>query len=268
MVRAGALTAAYRASALHDACTRIEAHGSGPGPPPPLRGAPRPGRGARCLPPSLFGVRPCRPSASFLPAPRPPLRWGPCPRARPLRGGPPAALARPLRPGPPAPSLGRLCAAPRLRGRSLAPLPLPPALPGPGGPAGLRGRFCGRGPSGVRGFPAGPPRALAASRLRGVPSAFGLGAGLPPGGLRGPPGRLFWPLAPGLSCARGPARACFLRRGFLSPPPVPLRGSAWLCEWLCPPRWVALLAPLSAGPPGRFAAPGAASRPRLTVWKL
>lgn len=121
------------------------------GAPVPLRGAPRPARGAsaphsqRCAgllrgrasgaaasrPPPLFAH-----SASAL-APGPPaparVRSGaarPAPASRPRSGArrPSSASLRPPGPGPgggpPALPLGRLCAASRLRGRSLAPLRL------------------------------------------------------------------------------------------------------------------------------------------------
>lgn len=216
------------------------------------------------------------------------LRAGGCPRGRRGGSGPPSGPRsgawRP-RPFSGLPGAGPPLRPPRWPG--LWPRPLSGPRPPPWGPGG---RFSGPWPfpSRVRLSPlvrcpraGGPLRA----RCRG----FGPGAS-----CRGPPGRLSRPLpsrgAPGFrrgGCRFPPAgvwrglgsrarlarlrsrrRAPLLTQARLfSPPPVPLRGSA-LPPAASPPRWVALLAPLSAGPPGRFAAPGAALRPRLTVPKL
>lgn len=218
------------------------------------------------------------------------LRRGPCPCARPLRRGAPAAASRPrsgARRPPfaslrsPGPGLGP---PPRLsRSATPTPGPLPRlrrALAGPGwfaprhplrcGLPSLRfGRPCfsparrapARGPAGS---PPGPP----ASRLR----ARRLPA---PGALRGPSGRFFWAPAPGALAARPRLRGLAgVRRGYcLSqcgsvpcgsplrppalPPPLGAPGSAG-------PKWGACgpPPPTAAAPPGprpsRYRCPSAA----------
>lgn len=160
----------------------------------------------------------------FLPASRPLLRRGPCPCARPLRGGAPgpppgpapAPSARPrfarlagpaLGPSPPAPPLGPCagsCVA--LRVRSLAPLRL-------GCPRCAAASLFGR-PCFVSGFPLrfGGPAGAPPWPARFAASGPGASA---PGGLRGPSGRLFWPPAPrGFFVLGAPARLRYhLRRG-------------------------------------------------------
>ena len=254
--------------------------GPGPGPAPSqpfgLRGAPVPGgrvprRYSRRLPPG-FGVRArsgaarpslpprCGGSPALLRTPRPLLRRG----LWPLRGAAPARRARALSPPPawPPGSLARpLCAASRLRGRSLAPSGSRAALRSAAG-SPFRGRPCSlrasRAPA--RG-PAGPPRRFA---LR----ASGGGA-LRPGGLRGPSGRLLWPPAPGAFCAPalrglalvllGPSvfRCGFLPVGFsLFPPrPLPPLGEGGARGWLRVPRLTCSGLSTSAGLRPRAPAP-------------
>lgn len=186
-----------------------------------------PGPGAARAPPGPLGssaalrrhqryARRSRLSAGpFLRTPRPLLRRGPCPcagrsgaaRPPPLRGPGPAhgalaSLAGPApRGSPPAPSLGRLCAAARLRGRSLAPS---------GSGSGIRSG-CGlpvRSPllrsasaAPQRVAPPGPPRPVPLRGLRGrLPPA--------PGGPR-PSAVVWWLRPPGPCCAPAPARACW-----------------------------------------------------------
>ena len=192
---------------------RNNAGGCVPGPQ-----GPHPGRSA---PPLRFVAikryaRRSRLSAGpFLRTPRPLLRRGPCPcagrsgaaRPAPLRGPGPAhgalaSLAGPApRGSPPAPSLGRLCAAARLRGRSLAPS---------GSGSGIRSG-CGlpvRSPllrsasaAPQRVAPPGPPRPVPLRGLRGrLPPA--------PGGPR-PLAAVWWLRPPGPCCAPAPARACW-----------------------------------------------------------
>lgn len=200
------------------------------GAPVPLRGAPRPARGAsaphsqRCAgllrgrasgaaasrPPPLFAH-----SASAL-APGPPaparVRSGaarPAPASRPRSGArrPSSASLRPPGPGPgggpPALPLGRLCAASRLRGRSLAPLRLGSAS------AVLRASSAALRSPLLRS--ASPLRFAWPRRVPPPPSASRLRARWPP--LRGPArpfGPLVVPPAPSALRAVGPllARAC------------------------------------------------------------
>lgn len=210
-----------------------------------------PGPGAARAPPGPLGssaalrrhqryARRSRLSAGpFLRTPRPLLRRGPCPcagrsgaaRPAPLRGPGPAhgalaSLAGPApRGSPPALTLGRLCAAARLRGRSLAPS---------GSGSGIRSG-CGlpvRSPllrsasaAPQRVAPPGPPRPVPLRGLRGrLPPA--------PGGPR--PSAAVWVAAPPGALLR--ARACAgllvplscrcARRGALPCAPPPRR-----------PRW-------------------------------
>lgn len=224
-----------------------------------------PGPGAARAPPGPLGssaalrrhqryARRSRLSAGpFLRTPRPLLRRGPCPcagrsgaaRPAPLRGPGPAhgalaSLAGPApRGSPPAPSLGRLCAATRLRGRSLAPS---------GSGSGIRSG-CGlpvRSPllrsasaAPQRVAPPGPPRPVPLRGLRGrLPPA--------PGGPR-PSAAVWWLRPPGPCCAPAPARACWclfraaVRAVGLSPaPPRPaapaggLRGARGLWPGFAP----------------------------------
>ena len=218
-----------------------------------LRFGPHPGRSLPGLRPSAQvvvrawppGLVPRLFRGPFCPLRVRRLRRGPCPCARPLRGGPPAAASRgrsgvfarrcapPAPPPgacPPAPPLGlvRACA---LRRRSLAPLrlarhPLRCGLPPlPLLRSGAPGRFA---------LPRRVP--LAPSGLRFAPSGFG-GGWLRPGGLGGA-GAAFSGLGP---------------RGFL------LRARA--CpRFACPAVGFSLAPPRPAAPAGgsgvRVACPG------------
>lgn len=150
--------------------------------------------------------------------PRPLLRRGPFPCAGPARRAPPAAAVagrvrrsapsglfgpRPPRALRAAPrSRARpVCAAVRLRGRSLAPLPRPRAL---SGPRCAPGRWSARGPSGFAGSPRGsaclPSVGSSLAPLR-APRASGPAAPGPcPRSAFGLP---FAPRGRGLGCARG-----------------------------------------------------------------
>lgn len=156
---------------------------------------------------SLRGSAPARPA-------RPPLRGpGPAHSARPRFARLPGPGPAPRPPGSPA---RPLCAAARLRGRSLAPLRLGSAS------AALRA------PCSVALAALWPPR-CASRGLAGASPArplrgFGPG-GLRPGGLRGPSGRLFWPPAPGAFVLARPAALRYhLRRGLSRSSERPLRG--------------------------------------------
>lgn len=193
--------------------------GSGPGPRPHAGG--HPGRVGVALlhPHPLLYARLVGPLARPFCALRVLPRRGPCPCARPLRRGAPAAASRgrsaPLGPRAlfapsPAPPPGASPPAPPLGARRGAPPPLPSPLAAAAARAlpslrcGLPVRSpllrLGRGPWASR-RPAGspPPRPL-----RG----FG-GGWLPPRGPARPSGPLVSASGPrGFVCARGPARAC------------------------------------------------------------
>lgn len=168
-------------------CSHRAAHllrqGSGPGPLSPRHrasGAPLP---RRAYAQTQAVVRAWAPLGPFLPASRPPLRRGPCPCARPLRGGAPGPrFAGPLR---------RLAPALASLGWRARPSGLPPRLPRSArvrrcaapwalaGPAalGLPSLRCGLPvrsallrlglPLALRVAPPGPPLGPPASRLRG-----------------------------------------------------------------------------------------------------
>lgn len=236
---------------------RLRARGRGPGPgahsgAPPfppgplLRRGPRPS--AVCGP-SLRAARPSLPLRgslrSFCPL-RVPFRAG-APAPAPVPSG--AGRPRPVPPPTPRPpgSFARPLVCPFGAPRALAG---PAALGSPSARCGLPVRsplLCSVLALALRGFPAGSPRGLAPSGLRGVPSsalrpprrrapAPGACAGLRPasGGLR-PPG-LF-------AGARRPAAACgaSVAAGFSLPPPPPLpprwgsRGARGLRPWGLPP---------------------------------
>ena len=266
--------------------------------PSPLPG---PLGGSLRRPQTRYCMRDCSPSRSFLRvgfavglafcALRGLPRRGPCPCARPLRRGAPAAASRgrsgALRPRAfrpsPAPPPGASPPAPPLGVRRGAPSPLPSPLAAAAARAlpslrcGLPVRSpllrLGRGPWASR-RPAGspPPRPL-----RG----FG-GGWLPPRGPARPSGPLVSASGPrGFVCARGPARACCCLSGgvlgvggFSPAPPRPAApaggsGGREACSGgLRAPAGVPLFAALSGGSPGARGAPGAPFSARLTVRKL
>lgn len=188
--------------------TRRKCAGAGPGPGPPAkcRGATRPRWALSAH--TLSGMRACSGAARsslprlrrgplrFLRTPRPLLRRGPCPCARPLRRGPPGP-GGPRR-SPPAPSLGP-CAA--LRASAGARWPRcawgrPPFAAGALRFASVALASC-RPPRCASRGPAGPPPRRP---LRG----FGAG-GLQPRGPARPFGPLVVAFGPRGFCAR---RAC------------------------------------------------------------
>ena len=169
-----------------------------------------PGPGATRAPPGPLGSSAALRRHQAVCAPVPPVGGpffahsaapfapGPLPLRGPLRRGAPGPAPRG---SPPAPSLGRLCAAARLRGRSLAPS---------GSGSGIRSG-CGlpvRSPllrsasaAPQRVAPPGPPRPVPLRGLRGrLPPA--------PGGPR-PSAAVWWLRPPGPCCAPAPARACW-----------------------------------------------------------
>lgn len=235
----------------------------GPGPTP---GAPRHTWGLASQRPHTLSCCPaCGPVGRFLRSRRPalgPLRRGLACRVRrraagppPLRGAAPA-FAPGGGPGPPLPlpplfRSGGLCAAARLRGRSLAPSarPLPSlrcGLPRGGSPL-LRLR---RGPWAARGrggFGCGPPSGLRARRLPALPPGAGGARAVCPRGA----GRLLRAALPLASSGGG-----FLRRGLLWVRALlSLRGCSLRSLRLLASRSLAALVPLA---PLRAAAPCAA----------
>lgn len=227
-------TAAYRASALHDSCaTNRTAWLRAPRPGlvgsaalPWLRS--RPGRALLAPDPLLCAALPpsgrlfARSASALAPGPLPPRASAPGRAAR--------RLSRPLRPGPPAPPLGRLCAAPRLRGLSLAALPpgvavapvRPPCSVGlPPAPASLR--FSARSPP-------GPPGPLPLRGFGGFPRPPASALGSRPGacaalraacfGLR-PPGSPARAGLPALASSGGGSSG----GGFFRPLPSPSGGA-------------------------------------------
>lgn len=218
------------------------------GPTRPARGAYRPGPSVVCGP-SLRAARPSLPLRgslrSFCPL-RVPFRAG-APAPAPVPSG--AGRPRPVPPPAPRPpgSFARPLVRPFGAPRALAG---PAALGSPSARCGLPVRsplLCSVLALALRGFPAGSPRGLAPSGLRGVPSS----ALWPPrrrapapGALRGPSARFWWPPAPG--AFRWRAAACRRLRclggcGVLpaSPPPLPprwgSRGARGLRPWGLPP---------------------------------
>lgn len=259
--------------------------------PSPMGAAPRvPGHKAPPVPPcssaSLRRIkRLCGPARGPL---RPSLGLSAVPRAfcalRVLPGRF-AALARfgAARPPPgvaalpPAPPLGRLCAASRLRGLSLAPAAFGPGLASLRAPCSVALAALGLGPCAARG-PAGVSLAPLRASLPAAPARPPLrpvGRFPPPGGralaaARGPLGRLlrlWWPLwwlsallglrrAPWICCAD--SGAPLARPGALRsplPPPRPgrprwgLPGSALPVGWLRPPLRGSRFSRPSCGPP-------------------
>lgn len=226
---------------------------------------------------TLCGSRACGPLARFLPTPRPLLRRGPCPCARPLRGGPAAAASRC---GSGVPALASLAhtapqpSPPGLSARPCAPLRgscgsrcVRCAFPSPRCAAAFRWSALLRSGAGLRFASARRvPPGLPASRLRGrrlPPRGRG---GLRPPFLRPAPGAFF-------CCARA-SPACY-RPGFapLSPPPLRprrgLRGARCPFGWgFAPPReCCASRSPLAAPPRALrappCALPGAVYSPKI-----
>ena len=236
--------------------------------PRPHKG-PHPCRSARC-PPVPSPLRGILAAYAQLPSGSRPrrLRLACCVRSRarppPLLRSPGPAPPPSLRsPGPglpclpPAPTLGRLCAAARLRGRSLPPSACGPALASLRAPCSVALAVLGLGPCAARrpvGGRCGP--AVAASRCalgrpsRGLrPRRCGFGPG---GSPRGPPaacGRLFPLRGPRVSAARPRLRGLAVALSGC----VSVGRAAWACVRL-------IAAPLLR--PGALGSPLRPSRPR------
>lgn len=200
-------------------------------------------------------------AASPLPRPFCPLRWlpprGPCPWARPLRGGPPAACLRPcrLRPGLPRSALFAGAPSPAPCGARCRPCAWAPLRCAAGSlfgrPCFALARRCASGrpaPSSRRppsGFGACPPRCARRRRLLAPgrwAACAALWAALRPGALwvLGGPARLRYPFPSGLAgraFARAASPALCLPWGSPLRPSRPcrprwgLRGSARLRLW-------------------------------------
>lgn len=265
--------AAYKATPLHDSCSTNRNAYPWPGPQPPQGGLPVHDGCSRVAPiPSAV----CAPAAvgGSLRTSRPRLRRGPCPCAGPLGAARPPPLsrvgsgawrprcARPPRAlrAPPRSRARPVCAAVRLRGRSLAPLcfGLALALRRPPCSVGLALLVRGSGASRVpRGgppacprwasslAPASPPLGLRARRLPARPPARPCGP-LPP-----PPGAGPFFSAP-CACAR-------LGRGFFLPSPLPFGECPVPVRGFAPALGRVFRAPV-AGPPAGSA------RPRCAVF--
>ena len=273
-------------------CAPAAPWGAAPREPGPQWAPPGPPGGSLRRPQTRYCVRawaraaPSLAAASPLPRPFCPLRWlpprGPCPWARPLRGGPPAACLRPcrLRPGLPRSALFAGAPSPAPCGARCRPCAWAPLRCAAGSQLGrpcfALARRCASGrpaPSSRRppsGFGACPPRCARRRRLLAPgrwAACAALWAALRPGALwvLGGPARLRCPAVRALCLPWGSPL-----RPPAPPPPLGAPGStrlAWHGACGPPPRG-RFLAALWAAPPGPGSACGAAFPARLTVRKL